>query len=367
MKKLLLVLVVLAIATIVTLYLLRPVAQVATVVSGEAINQVPGSVVVKAKYEMELRGELGGRVVESALELGQVVKKGETLVKFDASDLEIEIEHTENQYEAEKRRQQIGTSTKVDLEAGRESLANYEALAKAGNYSLAALDQQRRTVKGLEQKLALEQLGDQQKLEGFENDLKVLRRKLAEMTVTAPFDGVVAEIHARPGDLVGPGVSLATLISTGRTVEARISEENFADIEPGQKATVRFLGYGNHLYDATVTKILPTADPETQRYVVWLDVKIDPIKLVPGITGEVAIIVGERPAATTIPRRALFGDSVYVVSHGRVRLRHVQPGYLSTTQAEILKGLRPGEKVIVEELDRFEDGDFVRAEPVGKE
>ncbi|HWA86337.1 MAG TPA: efflux RND transporter periplasmic adaptor subunit [Opitutus sp.] len=365
MKKILLAVVALAVAVLVSLYLLRPTAQVATVTGGEAIKQVPGSVVVKAEYEMELRSELGGRVVESALELGKVVQQGEVLVKLDTGDLELDIAHTESEYEAEKRRQEIGTPTKVDLDAARESLANYEALAKAGNYSLSALDQQRRNVKGLEQKLALEELGDRQKLEADETDLKAKRRKLGKMTLTAPFDGVVAQIHARPGDLVGPGASLATLISTSRTVEARISEENFADIEPGQKASVRFLGYGDHLYDAKVTKILPTADPETQRYIAWLEVKINPVKLVPGITGEVAIIVDERHADTIIPRRALFGEYVYVVEHGRVRQRHVQTGFLSMTAAEILKGLKPGEKVIVEQLDRFSDGDFVRTEREG--
>ena len=140
----------------------------------------------------------------------------------------------------------------------------------------------------------------------------------------------------------------------------------FFKYQSGQKASVRFLGYGNWLYEATVTKILPTADPETQRYIVHLDVKIEPEKLIPGITGEVLIIVGERPSPANIPRRALFNNTkVYAVENGRVRLRTIKPGYLSNTFVEVLEGLKPGDMVIVDQLDQFRDGDRVRTELVG--
>ena len=104
----------------------------------------------------------------------------------------------------------------------------------------------------------------------------------------------MAQVNAHPGDIIGASVPIAHLIATSRIVEAKISEENFADIKIGQKASVRFLTYGERTYNATVTKILPTADPATQRYVVYLAVNIDLEKLVPGITGEAWITVGER-------------------------------------------------------------------------
>jgi hypothetical protein len=115
-----------------------------------------------------------------------------------------------------------------------------------------------------------------------------------------------------------------------------------------------------------VTKILPTADPDTQRHVVYLDVKIDPDQLVPGITGEVSIIVGRRAARAIVPRRALFGgDKVFVVSEGRVQARDIKKGYVWQTGVEVLDGVSPGEKVIVEDLDKYYDGDRVRTKEVG--
>src|SRR5208283_2885420 len=116
----------------------------------------------------------------------------------------------------------------------------------------------------------------------------------------AYFEGVVSEVFAHPGDLISPGSPIVALITTKRLVEAKISEEDFANIKPGQPASVHFLPYGAWVYNGTVKKILPTADPETQRHLVDLNIMdIEPEKLIPGITGEVTITVGERKAKAT--------------------------------------------------------------------
>ncbi len=344
--------------------LLRPTAKVAKVTEGQAVDLVPGSVTVQAEYQMELKSEIGGRVIKSDLDPGKLFPAGAFLVQIDPTDLQLEIDQLQSDFDAAKKRIAVGSAIKLDLETARENLQNFERLTKAGNYPPAELEKQRRGVKQIEQKLALENVANAQQLATYENTLKVKQRQLEKMTITAPFEGVVSAVYARPGDLISAGSPLAVLISTSRTVEAKISEENFAGIKLGEKASVRFLGYGNWQYDATVTKILPTADPETQRYIVHLDVKIDKAKLIPGITGEVSIVVGEREAKAIIPRRALFGSNVLVVADGRVHLRTVETGYVSMTAVEVLKGLKAGDEVIVDELDRFRDGDRVSAEVV---
>jgi RND family efflux transporter MFP subunit len=362
MKKIIIAIaVVIVLAAAAFVMLLRPVAEVATVTSDQAVNTVPGSVDVRAEYQMDLRSEIGGRLLTSKLDPGDPVKEGAKLAQLDTSDLKLDIERIENDYEAFKEQKAIGSSLVLDLDTATENLANYERLAKDGRYPLADLEKQRRAVKQIQQRVALEKVGNQQTVANYENTLAVKHRQLAKMTLTAPFDGVISQVYAHPGDLISGGAPIATLIATNRIVEAKISEENFADIKLGQSATVRFLGYGEKLYQAKVTKILPTADPDTQRYVVYLDVKIDREKLVPGITGEVSIVVGERHADAIIPRRALLGNDVFVVADGRAELRRVEVGYTSLTAAEILKGLKAGEQVIVERTDTFRDGDRVRA------
>jgi HlyD family secretion protein len=98
---------------------------------------------------------------------------------------------------------------------------------------------------------------------------------------------------------------------------------------------------------------------------VNLVVKVDAgHPLVPGINGEVGIVVDEHAARAVVPRRAVFtnaGDNVYVVKDGRVELRKVKKGFVWTTGVEIIEGLSPGDEVIVESLENFHDGERVRA------
>lgn len=349
-----------AAATFAVVHFLSPVAVVSPARPGRAVNAVPGSVAVSAEYQMELKSEIGGRVLKSALDPGLRVRTGDFLVQLDPADLKLEIERIESEADAHARRVAVGSAIRLELETAREAAANLDRMFRLGNASESDLVKQQRVVKQLEQKLELEGVENALRSSGFQNTLQVKRRQLDKMTITAPFDGIVSQVFARPGDLIGGGAPIATVIATGRTVEAKISEENFSGVRVGQKASVRFLGYGPQLYGASVTKVLPTADPETQRYVVHVNVDLAPEKLVPGLTGEISIVIGERDAQTIVPRRALRGNDLLVVVGGRVERRTVRLGYVGLNQVEVLEGLQGGDLVIVEELDRFQPGDRVR-------
>lgn len=343
----------------------RPLALVAQATSGPALKQVPGSVIVLAEFEMELKSEVSGRVIHSVLDPGSKVQAGDVLAQLDTGDLELEIEGIRMKYEADQQRIAVGSAIELELQTAKEELEEFERLVRSGNRSEAEFVRQQRKVRAIEQRFELERVNNQLLIDGYENTLRVKQRQLEKMTITAPFDGVISEVGAaRPGDLIGSNWPLAKLISASRTVEAKISEENFADLRLGQRASVRFLPYGAALFEGVITKILPTSDPETQRYMVHLDVKIEPDQLVPGITGEVSIVVGERHADANIPRRALFGNNVYVVKDGHVELRQVEVGFTSLTTVEILSGLTEGDEVIIDEIDRFRDGDRVRTKLV---
>ena len=154
----------------------------------------------------------------------------------------------------------------------------------------------------------------------------VHERQKEKMTIRAPIDCIIADVYAFRGDLIGSGGPIAKIISPVKVVEARISQEDMAGLSLGQKSSVRFVGYGDELYRAEVVKILPVADADTQRYVVHLDVEVDPDRLVPGITGEVSIVLGQRENAIVIPRRALIGNEVYIVNERRRRGARGDPG-----------------------------------------
>ncbi len=340
----------------------RPVAKVETVISGDAVDAEPGSLTVKEKYSMQMKSAYAGRVLSKdyKLDSGLTVNEGDVLIHLDTSELEIKIEAARNTYESSKQKIAVGSAQTYLLESAESDFKNAERLFKMGQQSDSDYQKSRRAVQTIKQQLAMEKVLNDENLKTDENTLKAMQYQLEQMTIKAPFSGVVSVVNAHPGDLINSGDPIITMITTDRIVEAKISEENFANIRPGEKASVHFLPYGAWVYNGTVTKVLPTADPETQRHLVDLKITdIEPEKLIPGITGEVSIEVGRRPAKAIIPRRAMLNENVYVVTHGKVELRHVKKGYLWLTGAEVLEGLETGEQVIVEDLDSFHDGDSV--------
>ena len=216
----------------------RSEAQVAKVKAGTATSAVSGSVTVQAEYAMELKSEIGGRVLESAIELDARVKTGDVLVLIDSGDLRLDIERTQSEYTAAKKSFASGSAISLELDAAKEALANIERQAKLGMVSDSEVTRQKRNVKGIEQRLAQEQIARTLALENFENSLKTKQRQLEKMTITAPFDGIVTQVFARKGDLISSGAPIARLIAVGRLVEGRLSEENIAGVRVGQKAFV---------------------------------------------------------------------------------------------------------------------------------
>jgi len=360
--KLLVVLVVLAGIAYGANYLMRPVAQVVLASRGKAVRSVPGTVEVRSEFDMELKSEVSGRVKSTELEIGRKFFKGDTLVIIDSGDVDLEIERIKNDLVAAKRRVEIGSTLRAEAENQRDTLDNLERQTKAGSYPQAEFEKSKRLYLQAVQRMQLDEVSLRQSVDTLENQLRAKERERSKMTIIAPADGIVTEVIARAGDLIGSNSPIATLISVNRTIVGKMSEDNFKDVRLGQRASVRFLTFGNDQYKATISKVLPSADPTTQRYSVYLDVELPEGRpVMPGLTGEVSIIIAERPNAVIIPRRALIGDYVYVVAGGQVELRKVEKGYDSLNYLEIVKGLDAGEQVIVEQQDRFHSGERIRS------
>jgi RND family efflux transporter MFP subunit len=338
----------------------RPIVTVETVKRGKAVQAVTGSVTVRAELPRTVKSAVGGRVAKASLEVGASVKEDEFLVQIDTADLELDIESTEDALRVARKKVEVGSSTPIELENAKVDLENATRSHAMGLNSSLDLDRVRRTVRGIEQRVAIEKVNSDANIQALENALKAKRRLKDKMTVRSPLDGVITDVYVSPNDLIGGEQVVATLISNSRIIEAMISEENFAGVQVGQRAQVRFLGYGDERFEATVSKVLPTADPATQRYRIHLDVKIDRDRLKPGLTGEVAVLVGERQNALLFPRLALFNGSVYVASKNVVELRKVSVGFVSLNDVECLEGLQEGEQVLVDSLDLVTPGSRVK-------
>ena len=331
----------------------------APVTRGVALDAVPGSLTVNPAYSLTLTTEVSGRILSSSLELGRRVEEGELLVEIDPTDLRLQYESFKANYEAFKQRIVLRQDDEIKRKQAEQDLKNSERLYRGGNLSDLDIERARESYQLLLESQKEQQISDDNQLAQMEIQLKEWQRTLEKTTVYAPVSGIITRIFAWPGELVGVRTSLATLYSDELLVEAKVNEENFAGIQIGHPARIRFLAFGDRIFQAHVEKVLPNADPETQQYTVYLELEEGQEYLRSGLTGEVSIIKNRREDTLLVPRRALFGNFIYVVNDGKVEMRQVRSGFLGLNQAEIIEGVKEGDLVISDEIDRFRDGDNV--------
>lgn len=349
---------------------LRPTAIVEPVVDGNAIDGKTGNVTVEEEYPEDIKSEIPGRILEQDfnLQLGQIVHKGEVLVRMDSKDAELALQKLEIDQQTLKDTFAADKSEEFALIEAKVSLANARRSHDIGAMSDQDWDNAQRSMEKLQQSFALAKIDRASKLALGQNGIDTAKRLVDKMTLIAPFDGIVKTVFAHPGELISGGAPIATVITLKKNVVGKISDEYFASIKVGQEALVSFVPYGSWLYHGKVTQILPTTDPQTQRHIIYLDVTdIKPELLVPGINGEVAVTVAQHHAATVVPRRAMFttdGDNVYVVKDGVVHRRRVTAGFVWNRGVEIKSGLEPGDLVLVEGLEDFRDGDHCTVERI---
>jgi RND family efflux transporter MFP subunit len=365
--RLAVVLAVLAAAGVAIVHSLRDTARVKAVNRDTAIDAVTGSVVVQADGGFkELRMEAAGKVKVANIEPGSSFRKGDVLVQLDTTELDRQIAETRRKFESDKARAKIALENNPERKVAEERLATAKRLFDLGNASEEDLKGAQRALDGIVTRLKLTDFDDQKADVDFKVAMEGLELLRDKMRVTAPFDGMIHNDGAMTweGALINGGQPVTKVFARRRVVEAKISEESFGRVKLGQPARIRLLTYGTQTFDATVSKLLPSAD-DAQRFTVHLDVKADPDQLGPLSTGEVTITVDRIPDQIMVLRRSIFdSNKVYVVKDGRVERRTLEVGIVSLNNAQVRKGLTVGELVIVDRLEEFREGQRVRTEVV---
>ncbi len=364
--KLLVVIGLLAGAGVVLYLSLQVTVQVAVVRRDDPVDAVTGSVRVDADGGIkELKSKAAGEVVWcEAIDPGHKFKLGDPLVKLETKELQRQIDEAQRKYDSDRARAKLILENNPERKVAQETLDNLKRLRDLGNTSEDQVKAAQRALDAIDTRLKVTEFDNEKGEADFKAAMEDMKLQMEKMTIRAPFDGEVEGALTWNGALITAGQPVARVFSNIRVVAAKISEENFGRVKLGQTAKLRLLTYGSESFDATVSKLLPTAD-ETQRFTVYLDVKVDPTRLKPGSTGETTITVDRRTNQLVIPRRALFnGNQVYVVAGGRIEQRKLELGFVALNVVEVRSGLKDGELVIVENQDQLRPGKRVRTQQV---
>lgn len=177
----------------------------------------------------------------------------------------------------------------------------------------------------------------------------------------APISGTVQVLTAKPGDQIAAGTVIASVAGSGdRRARFGVDPAIAARIHSGQPITIEAVGQGTAI-SATVVGVDATVDATTRLASVFARV---PATIGVGTSLRARVSVGASASGITVPYTALLDDGghsyVFVIDKGVAKKRDVSPGSSSGESIVILKGLRPGERVVTEGGTALEDGMKVR-------
>lgn len=319
------------------------IVSVAPAVSTELAPRhwAPGSVI--SRQDARVASEQSGRVVRVA-EVGQHVRAGEAIAVLDDTSLRLQ----EEQHAAELGRIQA----QLDLATRQEQ--RYAQLAEHQNIARAQYDQLRAERDALIQdKLRSQSL------------LAQIRHRRAQMTVRAPFPGIVAERLVQLGEYVAGGAAVARVVDTGRReVRVRAPVDLAKHLAVGMPMQVRVQGK-EELHP--VSAFVPVGDESSRQ--LELRIALDTQELPVGSAVEVGMPSDAPRKVVAVPRDAVIlrreGNFVLRVdSANKAERLAVESGTEVGDLVEVSGAVKPGDRLIVRGGERVEPGQAVDVQPL---
>ena len=265
--------------------------------------------------------------------------------------------------EAEVLARVSGIVKKIEAEEGEFVQQDSVLLRIENNEYRLRVDQAAATTKNLKSRFdRMKELSrDLVSVEEFEtvkNDLEtaeanegLARLTLSYTTVTAPFTGRVVRRLVDVGQNVNVNTPLFMLADFNPLLaRVHVPSKEFRKIETDQTVEL-VLDSNKQRLQGRIWLVSPTIDPTTGTIKVTVEIRDYPEDTRPGDFAEVRIVTERHPSGVLVSRSAVFtdkGDQVVYVAVGTVAERRVvEMGFTTEDRAEILSGIRPGDRVVV--------------------
>src|SRR6266404_3179889 len=339
-----------------------PEVRVATVIEQDVPVYSEWVATLDGYVNAEIRPQVSGYIIKQDYKEGSLVRKGQVLFEIDPRPFKAALDRTKG--DLAQAQAQLGKST-LDVERDTP-LAEARAIAKS------QLDNEIQA-----------KLGAQASVESNKAAVEQAELNLEWTKVTSLLDGIAGIAQVQIGNLVGPN-SVLTSVSQVDPIKAYfpISEQAYVLAQKqssavSSKHTISF--FGNSL-DLILTdgSIFPQKGK-----ILLADRQVDPntgtIRIVaafpnpgnilrPGQYGRVRVETSMKKGALLLPQSAVAQSQgsyqvAVVGSDHKVSMRAVKPGETFGTMWVIDSGLKPGEQVVVEGLQRLKEGTAVTPKP----
>jgi RND family efflux transporter MFP subunit len=295
--------------------------------------------------KVEVASEVQGLLKSVNVEPGDRVKKNQVLAALDTELLQkdlqartamlaqaqAQLKNAAWQYEAQQKLYKVGGTTLSDLETAE---ADYRSRsAEVQRYAAEAAQ---------------------------------TRTQLKKSTIRAPIDGVVATRNFNVGERV-PTLGrqdekgIVTLMRLDEVyAQAEVSERDLGNLRPGLEVIVIPDAYSTSRWQGKIERLDPVLKEESRTVVAKIRISNPDYRLRPGMFARLEIVRDKTPDVVAIPKAALqMGPDktpqVFVVIDEVAFLRKVVPGLVTENWVEIKDGVKPGDAVVVEGVERLKD------------
>jgi membrane fusion protein (multidrug efflux system) len=246
---------------------------------------------------------------------------------------------------------------KIDVESRKAALERSQA-AHALAKSKARRRRQLHAKKAVPQEELDSSLTELQLAEG---NLKQAEIAYKQGKVRSPINGVVNKVHVDPGEYIKTGEPVADIVDVSRIrVKCFVPEMDVRYLRPGQNALVRVDALSEENWIGTIEFVSFKADPATKTFEVWVQVDNSSGIIRPGMIARTAFVRREITAAITAPLTALVdkgGERIlFIEKDGKAKVCQVTLGVIDGERIQILKGLNPGDRLIVVGQNEVEEG-----------
>jgi HlyD family secretion protein len=175
---------------------------------------------------------------------------------------------------------------------------------------------------------------------------------LAEYSVKAPFDGVIAALSAKVGDSASSASSLATIITKQSVATITLNEVDIAKVKASQKVVLTFDAISDLEITGEVAEVdtLGTSNSGVVTYTVKIVFDVQDERIKSGMSVSANIIIDSKPDVIMVPSGAVKTQNsqsyVEVLVDGKPQQKNVTVGSNNDTMTEITEGVSEGDLVI---------------------
>jgi multidrug efflux system membrane fusion protein len=278
-----------------------------------------------AVHQVNVTSDVSGRIIEILFTAGATVKAGSPLLQlFDSPE--------------------------------QGDLASFKAQATGAQLALDRAKQLAARQFGPQSTADAAQATYDQANAGIAKTEAIISQKL----VRAPFDGELGVRHVEVGQFLTAGTQIVTLTDLSVLyANFTVTEKGSAALQAGQTVRVSVDAYPGKTFEGKITAIEPQIATDTRNIRVQATLANPDHILKPGMFATTTVVLPDKPAVVTVPETAvdytLYGDSVYLITEKKaedgstsltVVRTFVRTGNRVHGRAEILSGLKPGDRVV---------------------